>query len=268
MSLRLIETLNVSTGPVPGTVPALMHDRLVRLGHGRTVRRADIVRVCRTETAANQFLDAASKRGFLVPVSWGAYRVVDEPTLLAMLATRNETYQRFIAWARTLPEVEPSIHFLAPRLWRDTQLSVAEPLPLLPIPRGDLAVQGRPPQWGAFYFDVEKTQTWAVAAGRTRLAIFKTPSATDTALILRAATDPRWREAAMDVEEREGIRLAPALLNRLEPPTEAPRGKRAKSLGIGPPARLRLLAPPWFMDLTREAVRRQFTRAANKGNRP
>lgn len=258
MSLSGVETLNVSTGVFPGAIPPLVHERLTRLGFGKTVRRANLVGVCRSETAANQFLDAASKRGFLVPVSWGEYRVVDEATLAAMLQTANQTYQRFIAWARTLPQVEPRVLFLAPRLWRDTNLSVGEPLPVVPIPKGALVVQGRPPQWGAFFFDVAKTDTWKIVAGRTRLATCNAPSALDTSLILRASTDPRFHEAAFDVEARAGVAVTADLLRRLEPPVEAPRGKRARPIGIGPPARLRILGPPWFMDLTKDALRRQF----------
>lgn len=252
-----METFQVSTPPMAPGLPDLFRRRLEDLGPGAPVDRPALEELCGSASAANHFLDEATKRGALVPVAWGEYRVAGERTLSLISRIDNAPIQRFVSWARELPDVsDDRVLFVAPWLWRDTDLNVTEPMPLLPLEADEEVVRGAPPQWDAFHMDVEEERSWELVLGDEEAGTFETPSPLEVVLVLRASLDPRWRQAADEIEagEDDGDVDARALgreLNRLDL-KGAPRGQATTRTGKGLPARRRLLAPPWYMDKVRK----------------
>lgn len=256
MSPLEMETFQVSVPSMPPGFPDLFRRRLEELGPGEPVDRAALQELCGSPSAANHFLDKATKRGALVPVAWGEYRVASDRTLSLISRIDNAPIQRFISWARELPEVaDDRVLFVAPWLWRDTDLNVTEPMPLIPLEAEDKIVEGAPPQWDAFHMDVEEERAWALVLGDEEAGTFETPGPLEVILILRASLDPRWKQAADDIDAGvDGAMGAHGLgreLNRLDL-KGAPRGQGTTRTGKGLPARRRLLAPPWYMDKVRK----------------
>lgn len=248
MSPSEMETFSLSVPDMPPGSPRLFRQRLERIGPGEPVDRARLEEVCGSASAANHFLDKATDGGALVPVAWGEYRVAQAKTLEQISRLENPPLQRFISWSRELPELaEDPVLFIAPWLWRDTDLNVTEPMPLIPLdPEADV-VDGAPPQWDAFHMDVEDRREWRLLLGDEKAGTFSTPGPLEVVLILRASLDPRWKQAADELGEAEGAEELGPELNRLDL-TAAPRGTETLRPGAGLPARRRLLAPPWYME--------------------
>lgn len=250
MSPSEMETFRVSVPGVAPRFPRLFRRRLEELGPGEPVDRSRLEEVCGSESAANHFLDQATTRGALVPVAWGKYRVAGEGTLDLVSRIENPPIQRFVAWALELPEIaEEDVTFVAPWLWRDTDLNVAEPMPLVPLDPDEDVVQGACPQWDAFHMDLEDERAWRLVVGDEEVATFATPGRLEVVLILRASLDPRWKQAADEIGDRAsgGADGLGAELDRLDLKS-APRGSQTLRTGKGLPARRRLLVPPWYMD--------------------
>lgn len=241
------EKIEFSTIPNGVTYRRLFTERLAQLGWGKDVDRAKAEKVCGTASAANQFLDKAATSGFVVPTGWGVYRVVEQDTFETMKRVPNPAFQRFIAWSAVLPHVAPGITFLAPRLWRDTDLSEERPLPLVPLSPEDAQAPLLPPQWEALAADVKRTETWRILVAGEDVGACAVPSATDTAALLRETLDPRFAEAAAELERR-------ARKSDLKTPpkraivTPAPRARDARNIGIGLPTIRRIVAPRWYID--------------------
>jgi len=97
--------------------------------------------------------------GALVPEAWGKYRVASEETIRLIARIGHTSLRRFVSWARHLPELAGDrVLFVAPNLWRDTELNVQRPMPLMPLAPDKRRLDGHPPQWDAFYMDVEATR--------------------------------------------------------------------------------------------------------------
>lgn len=255
MSPSEMETLDVSIPAVPSRFPPLFRRRLEELGPGEPVDRARLEELCGSASAANHFLDQATTRGALVPVAWGEYRVPGNRTLELVSRIDNPPLQRFVAWARELPEIAGArLCFVAPWLWRDTTLNVTDPMPLVPLDPDEDVVEGACPQWEAFHMDVEETREWRLTVGGEDAGTFATPGRLEVELILRASLDPRWKAAADELDGSAAARGLGAELDRLDL-EEAPRGSQTLRAGKGLPARRRLLVPPWYMEkVTRRAA--------------
>lgn len=256
MALSQIETFGVSIPSVPPGIPKLFGQRLRDLGFGNPVDRDVLKELCGSESAANQFLAKASKMGALVPTAWGEYRVASEGTIQLLSRTGHPVFRRFVSWSRHLPDLaEDQILFVAPYLWERTDLNVAKPMPLVPLDPDQRTLEGDPPQWETFYMDVEDIQRWELVLGDESIGRFATPAPLDIDLILRASLDPRWRHAADALPERQQTQRQPRALDRLHL-DEAPRGNTAMAIGVGPPQRRRLLAPPWYMQKVKDGALR------------
>lgn len=252
-----IETLEVSTSEAsPNKLPELARIRIERLRKLGTLTRAKIERVCGTPSAANQFINTAQKRGWLVATAWGEYSVPDERTLDLMTHIQNPALERFAAWASLIREhAGRHVAFAAPRIWRDTDLNVPHPMPVILLRPEDQDEQGTPPQWDAFQMDAQKPEPWRLVIPKNGHIDFLGLALRDVILLLRASRDPRWAQAARQLEARYGA--TPAMydgLPRAEPPTEALRGQRTRKIGLGPPHRRRILAPPWYTDILRRSL--------------
>lgn len=229
------------------TYRRLFIERLSKLGWGADVERASAEQVCGTSSSANQFLDKASKAGFLVPIDWGMYRVVDFETFDQMKRVPNSAFRRLIAWAKILPLIEPKIAFLAPRVWRDTDLSEERPLPTVRLAPDEKEAPILTPQWEALAADLARPETWDVMIAGDRVATCKVPTATDTAALLRETLDPRWTAAAIDLDRRspKAQRLAAPRRVIVSP---APRARESRNIGLGLPSLRRIVAPRWYID--------------------
>lgn len=229
---------------------------MAQLGPGRTITRTEARSVVGSEAAANMFLAKAVRDGLLVPTAWNRYRVPPESVLQVLGRVPNPMHRRLVSWCYVLPgEAQRTVCFAGPRLWRDTDLSVDRLIPVLPLRSAERRVPGLPPQWDAFYQDLlDLPERWRLVAGKETLAEFHVPSASDTALLLAASLDPRWRGAALQMPGVSAPVLA-ARASRLARTQEAPRGARAGPLDAGPPHRIRLLAPTWYVDKILEAAR-------------
>lgn len=241
------EKIEFSTIPGGVTYRRQFIERLGQLGWGKEVDRARAEEVCGTASAANQFLDKAATAGFLVPVGWGAYRVVELETFETMKRVPNPAFQKLIAWGSVLPRVAPGILFLAPRVWRDTDLSEERPLPIVPLAPEDSEAPLLPPQWGAFAADIRGAETWSILVAGEKVGTCGVPSLVDSAALLRETLDPRWVEAAAELERRarkSDLKSAPkrAIV------TSAPRARESRSVGIGLPTVRRIVAPRWYID--------------------
>lgn len=260
MSLAKTETFEISAGPVVTPPPPLAQARLARLGYGKDVTREDVERVCETESAANQFIDAARRKGWLVPVAWGRYRVPPRATLDAMARLQHPTFQQFVAWATTIrTHAGRRVAFAAPRIWRDTDLNVDHPMPVVLLKPEDQEVQGAPPQWAAFHMDADEPEPWELVVPAHRPIRVLGLARDDVIALLRASRDPRLAQGARQLERKRSLR--PSVFGgkpRLETPREAPRGNRSLNIGLGPPHRRRLLAPPWYMETLRRSLSPAF----------
>lgn len=268
MSLSNAETFKVSASDVVTPPPPLVQRRLAKLGSGRDITRERIVEVCETGSAANQFIDQARKRGWLVPVAWGKYRVPPRDVLDAMDRVGHPLYAQFAAWASLVHKHgERRVAFAAPRIWRDTELNLDSPLPVVLLDAADTEAKGTPPQWDAFQMDAQEPEPWKLELPGGKLVPFLGLALDDVVLLLRASRDPRFVQAARGLEARRGAR--PAVydgLPRLEPPREAPRGARSESIGTGPPYRRRLLAPRWYMGSIRQSLNPAYGDALGSGS--
>jgi hypothetical protein len=247
--------LEVSVSNVVEPPPELAQRRLASLGYNREVLRTDVERVCGTESAANQFIDTARKRGWLVPTAWGKYRVPSRRTVFELVSRiPHPTFALFAAWASTIRTVGPrKVAFAAPRLWRETSLSIDDPLPVVLLEPLDQDEHATPPQWDAFQMDAA-SEPWELRAGgfSTR---FEALALRDLIDLLRASRDPRFVLAARELEAKHGARsVAFDPRPRLDVPEPASRGNRTRKIGLGPPFRRRLLAPPWYMNALRASL--------------
>lgn len=256
MSLSKAERFKVSAADVVAPPPPLVQRRLAKLGSSRDVTRERIVEVCETESAANQFIDQARKRGWLVPIAWGKYRVPTRDVLDAMSHVAHPLYAQFAAWASLVREhAERRVAFAAPLIWRETELNVASPLPVVLLDAADTEAKGTPPQWDAFQMDAREPESWKLDLPGAKAIPFLGLAEDDVVLLLRASRDPRFVQAARGLEAKRGMRsVLHAGLPRIESPREAPRGGRSESIGTGPPYRRRLLAPPWYMESIRQSL--------------
>lgn len=251
-----IETFRVSIPPVPPGFPRLFRQRLSDLGPGNEVDRQALEQLCGSESAANQFLAKASRMGALVPEAWGTYRVVSEETIQLISRLGHPALRRFISWSRHLPELAgEDVLFVAPYLWRETDLNVDRPMPLLALDADQQRVDGHPPQWDAFYMDLDEVRDWELVLGDDVVGAFATPGPLEVVLLLRASLDPRWRHAADSFLENRGAEGLGREMDRLDL-EEAPRGASSTSIGAGLPHRRRLLAPRWYVDKVDERARR------------
>jgi len=241
------EKIEFSTIPGGVTYRRPFIERLAKLGWGADVDRARAEQVCGTASAANQFLDKASRTGFLVPIAWGTYRVVDVETFEQMKRVPNPAFQRFIAWAKILPTIEPKIAFLAPRLWRDTDLSEEGSLPIVPLTRSEKEAPIFTPQWEALAADVAKPESWDIVIAGDRMATCKVPTAADTAALLRETLDPRWIAAATEIDRRAPKTQRLGAPNRAIV-TPAPRAREGRNIGLGLPTLRRIVAPRWYIE--------------------
>lgn len=254
MSLSEIETFDISTPSPPPGFPPLFRQRLRDLGYGSPVDREALEELCGSASAANQFLDKASKVGALVPTGWGEYQVADEGTLSLIARLGNQPYQRLISWSRHLDEIAGrEVLFVAPYLWRDTELNIDEPMPLVPLGTDEMRVEGLPPQWDAFYMDVDEPKAWAVRLDGEEVGTLSTPGPLEVCLILLASLNPRWREAAAQIGGAPGTDEVGQHLNRMRA-QEAPRGSGSKEIGAGPPHRRRFLVPTWYMEMIHDRL--------------
>lgn len=262
ISVSRTETLKVSIPPAPPGFPSLVRERIRDLGPGERVDRDRLEEVCGTASAANQFLHKAARNGLLVPVDWGLYEVADAETLHVLARVAHPVYRVFVAWSRVLPRcAKGRVLFAAPRIWRDTEINLETPMPVLALDPDQREVSGAPPQWDAFHMDVGAPERWRLALDGDVVQTVDVPGVQDLVVLLGAglaAADPRWGEAkdrleellpndAADHADRE---LRSVLLGR------APRGRETERVGAGPPQRRRVLAPPWYMDTVERRVGR------------
>lgn len=251
-----IETFDISIPGVPPGFSALFRQRLRDLGSGNTVDRDRLAELCGSDSAANQFLAKASRMGALVPKAWGEYVVASEDTLQLISRIGHPAFRRFVSWSRHLPELAgEDVLFVAPYLWRETQLNVDRPMPLVGLDPDQDTLEGAPPQWEAFYMDVDETREWELVLGDEIAGSFATPGPLETALVMYASLDPRWRQAADAFSQDVGAGQPGEEMDRLHLEA-APRGQSSKSIGVGPPHRRRLLAPPWYIERVDERARR------------
>ncbi len=261
MTPNKMEIFQISIPSVPPGFPRLFRQRLEELGPGQPVDRSLLEEICGSASAANHFLDQATDRGALVPVAWGEYRVAQAKTLGQISRIENPPIQRFVSWALELPDLaEERVLFVAPWLWRDTDLNVTDPMPVIPLDPDTEVVEGAPPQWDAFHMDIEGERPWTLVLGDEEAGSFLTPGPLEVELILRASLDPRWKQAADQLEGAGGAHGLGGEFNRLDL-KGAPRGTQTLRTGKGLPARRRLLAPPWYMDkVTRRAPAEGYQR--------
>lgn len=249
MSLSKVESFEVSTpSPGPG-FSRLFRQRIRDLDPKETIDRERLKWLCGTASAANQFLDKASKAGVLIPTGWGEYRLADDETLALIARVGLDPYRQFISWHRHLPDIAGrNILFVAPFLWAWTDLNIQTPMPLAPLGEDEDQAKGLPPQWEAFYMDVDETLEWNLVVDGDEVGSFQTPGRLEVVLLLRASLNPRWRQAANRIEGGPSSKELADELGRMNP-QEAPRGSTSTHIGLGPPHRRRFLAPPWFMDM-------------------
>lgn len=205
------------------------------------------------------FLAKGVRNGWLVPTGWNQYRIPNEHSLQLLGRIANPLHRRLVSWAAILPdEMGRKICFASPRLWRDTDLSVDNLLPVIPLRPREEDIPGLAPQWGAFYQDlVDSPELWRLEAGSERLTEFLVPAAPDVGLLLVASLDPRWRGAYHQLPGTTSDQIRDRA-SRLGRPEQAPRGVQMARIGIGPPHRLRLLVPKWYLDnilqVTQESI--------------
>lgn len=231
------------------TIPTRLDwKRLETLGYGRRVDRRRLKSVCGTASAANQWLDKASKEGLLVPVAWGEYYVVEERTVEMMRWTANRAHRRMLSWAITLPKtMHRDVTFMAPWVWRETDLAWSQPAPVVPF---DGTEERAPAPLGAFGYSVHDTESWSCRVGALEPAAIRVPSRMDAAILLGANADPRWQEAAARIAapltrpQRAFVRRQLGRLRRL------PRSPS----WAGPTGRPALSTPRWWNRIHDRAV--------------
>jgi hypothetical protein len=256
MTQDRIETFQVSVSAVPPGFSSLFRQRLRDLGFGSEVDRERLGELCGSASAANQFLAKASNMGALVPTDWGRYVVASKETIRLIARIGHPAYRRFVSWQRHLPEiVEEGILFAAPYLWRETELNVERPMPVIGLDPEQDTLEGHPPQWDVFYMDLDETRDWELVLDGETVDTFQTPGPVGVVILLRASLDPRWRQAATVFPQNQGANSLAEEINTLHL-AEAPRGRSSVSLGAGPPHRRRLRAPPWYVEKVDERARR------------
>lgn len=254
MTQRTVETFNISTTLMKRAVPLWIARRIERLGAGARTTRAELKKFCGTSHLANQFIDASTKLGLLVPTEWGHYEIPPAETLRALSRIPHPLHQRLVAWSAVLPRHFPrQVLFLGPRLWRDTELNALHPMPILQLDPDATRIQGAPPQWEAFHLDFEDHDRWQVVVDGDGIVEIGVPQSLDVALLLFAGlayVDPRWRGVAEGFVDDLSRREAKALQSDLAAVGvwPAPRGQANLSIGLGPPYRRRLLVPRWYHD--------------------
>ncbi|MFA5862034.1 MAG: hypothetical protein WDA16_10110, partial [Candidatus Thermoplasmatota archaeon] len=164
--------------------------------------------------------------------------------------------RQLAAWATILREhAGRPIAFAAPRIIRETDLNETRPIPVVLLDPSDDIEHGTPPRWDAFQLDAQKPEKWRLSVkGKGHVDLLGL-ALRDVVLLLRASRDPRWGMAARQLEARHGA--APVVsdnLPRVESPQLALRGNKTRSIGLGPPHRRRLFAPPWYMDMLRHSL--------------
>lgn len=190
-----------ATGHPDGLTP-LDARRVAELGHGERVDRSRLVQVCRTASAANQWLDKASKEGLLVPVAWGEYEVVDADVLDVMRLAQVQAHRRFISWSQTLPRtLHPDVAFLAPRVWLETGLRWTQAAPIVPFDGTD---ERAPAPLGVLGYSLSDAQTWRCRVGAEVEFPVRVPSRTDATILLGSNLDDRWQRAAVRLADGLG----------------------------------------------------------------
>lgn len=233
------------------TVPSRLDwKRLEAIGYGSRVDRRRLTSVCATESAANQWLDKASKEGWLVPVAWGEYQVVDERTLEVMRWAAKRAHRRMLSWALTLPKtLHRDVAFVAPWVWRETDLRWNRPAPVVPF---DGTEERAPAPLGAFGYSLHEAESWPCRVGASQPVMVRVPSRMDAAILLGANVDPGWQEAAARLAgpltrpQRVFIRRQ---LNRLRRLPQSPSW-------VGPTGRPALRTPRWWNRIHDESVER------------
>lgn len=257
------QTFNISSSAIPAGFPPKTRERLRLLGLGATVRRPDIIRVCGNKASADLFVQTAGRQGLLVPTAWGEYKIPGPNTIELLSRIGHASYRRFVAWALEIPKHETLGRplFMAPRIWRDTRLNIESPVPVFGLDGLREEAPGTPPQLDAFYMDILDREEWSFSFDDKPVFDFEAPSATDAILLLRATLDPRWMEAATNIEEtasEDDRRKVSETIMRLDPPSLAPRGHRSAALNFGPPLHHRIFGPPWYMEIIRQHQQRRW----------
>lgn len=208
-------------------------------------------------SATNMFLSKGVRDGFFVPTAWDQYQVPAPDVLQVLGRLPNPMHRRLVSWSRALPaEARRDVCFAGPRLWRDTDLSEPNLLPVVPLGPDERQVPGFAPQWDAFYQDLgNPPERWRLEAGPETLAEFQVPSAADVAVLLAASLNPRWVNASRQLAATSADQIS-----RLARIQEAPRGGKTASVGLGPPHQFRLLAPRWYLDLILDVPREPLLR--------
>ena len=250
-----IETFQVSVPAVPPGFSSLFRQRLRDLGFRSKVDRERLEELCGSASAANSSWRRPPTGGPR-PHRLGTLRgrlqgddPVDRPHRPAGLPPVR-------SWQRHLPEiVEEEILFAAPYLWRETELNLERPMPVIGLDPEQDTLEGHPPQWDVFYMDLDETRDWELVLDGETVDTFQTPGPVGVVILLRASLDPRWRQAATVFPQNQGAHSLAEEINTLHL-AEAPRGRSSVSLGAGPPHRRRLRAPPWYVEKVDERARR------------
>lgn len=258
----MAEIFEISPPVAPPGIPELARRRLEKLGPGNAFTRKEAADVCGSPSSANLFLDEAKSNGWIVPAGWGSYRVPDVQTLHTVGRIANPTFARFVAWARTLQA--PRLAYAGPRIWRDTALNEARPMPVRVLRPDESAVEGSPAKWRAFIMDVETLEAWEIRMAGETLATFHVPGVLDSAVLLSAAVAPRWRDAAHGLPGVDAEAVDDRM-RRLRVVGRSPGEDRVQRLGVGPPTAVRLVVPTWFWRMRSDALEIQGRMAARGG---
>lgn len=185
------------------TFPTRLDERrIAMLGAGARADRDRLREVCGGRSAANQWLDKASKEGLLVPVGWGEYQVVEQETLEVLRTATGRTHRRFVAWALTLPDtLHPDVAFLAPRLWAETPIAWNHPAPIIPF---DGSEDGAPATLGVLGYSLHGRETWECQVGETATFRVRVPARVDATIVLGSNLDPRCQRASRILAESLG----------------------------------------------------------------
>lgn len=258
--------LTVPAG-LPRSLPPLAARRLERLGFGGTATRAQVVAVCRSRRAGDQFIHTWTRRGLLVPSRWGSYHIATERAASVALAARSPVHGRLLAWAQTphralgLPR-RPA--FMGPVLWQHTDLSVDSPGLLLPLLAGDRRVPATAPQLEAFAVDLAwpperlEIRVGAIATVRTL-----SPRLADASWVLSLNLDARIRAAGRALARKlEGAdrKRTTEVLRLANFAALSPTGRRSLRPMVGPPGQYRVFAPRWYMEPHLDALQGEARR--------
>jgi hypothetical protein len=245
--------LSIRTG-LPSALPAKAASRLERLGFGELADRQAIATLCGSLRAGDQFIHAWSRRGLLVPADWGRYYVPEERVLTLLLAIRSAPESRLAAWAAApwkklgFPR-QPG--FMAPTLWRSTDLAVASPGALTPLLAEERHLRPAAPQLEAFAADLGwPLRPLTLRVGTRETIHSRAVDPADVAWILSLNLDARLRSSGKKLlKGLYGPRLRRALeIRRLASfPALMPTRSAALAMPVGPPHQYRLFAPRWFI---------------------